>query len=190
MRKMKFLLPIALFFAFFAIAGNGEAKSGNGIQLKNAVITAIDTATETITATKNGLTYTIDASGATFRRKYGAKCDIYELMTGDYVWVWGTMSGTNGTARKMKDYSIQKWKGSFVGTITSVDDLTVYSDGEGNSYQQFEIDSRHRGDQIIRVYDTTRIKYKGASRIFSDLAVGQEVVAKGIWNNTHSFVYD
>lgn len=186
---MKFFLPIALFLAFFAFAGSGEAKSGNGIQLKNAVITAIDTATETITATKNGATYTIDASGATFRRKYGAKCDIYELTTGDYIWVWGTMSGTNITARKMKDMSIQKWKASFVGTITTVDSA-AYTDGEGRSYQQFEIESRHRGNQIIRVYDTTRIRYKGASRTFSDLAVGQEVVAKGIWNNTHSFVYD
>lgn len=187
---MKFFLPIALFAAFFAVAGDGEAKSGNGIQLKNAVITAIDTTTESITAEKNGVSYVIDASGATFRRRYGAKCDVYELMNGDYIWVWGTMSGTNITARKVKDYSIQKWKGTFVGTITFVDILTTYNDNEGRIYQQFEIESRHRGDQVIRVYDTTRIKYRGQTKTFTDLAVGQEVVAKGIWNNTHSFVYD
>jgi len=190
MQKAKYFLPLALFLAFFAFAGNGEAKSGNGIQLKNALVTAVDTTTETITAAKDGVTYTVDASGATLRRKYGAKCDLYEIMTGDYIWVWGRMSGTNITARKVKDYSIQKWKASFVGTITFIDSLTTYNDNEGRVYQQFEIESRHRGNQVIRVYDTTRLKYKGASKTFSDLAVGQEVVATGIWNNTHSFVYD
>jgi|GEM_PF-1494773 hypothetical protein len=189
MKKAKFLLLIALFLTFFAIAESTEAKAGNGIQLKNAVITAIDTTTETITATKDGTTYTIDASGATLRRKYGAKCDIYELTAGDYIFVWGTMSGTNVTATKIKDLSIQKWKASFVGTITTVDS-TTYTDNEGRSYQQFEIESRHRGDQVIRVYSATSIKYKGDSKTFTDFAVGQEVVAKGTWNNTHSFVYD
>ncbi|MDI6778472.1 MAG: DUF5666 domain-containing protein [Patescibacteria group bacterium] len=189
MRKMKFFLPVALFLAFFVFAGSADAKSGNGIQLKNALITSVDDRSNTVIAAKDGTEYAIDVSNATIRRRYGAKCDFYELMTGDYIWVWGTMSGTNITAGKVKDMSIQKWKGSFVGTITSIDSAT-YTDGEGKSYQQFEIESRHRGDQIIRVYSTTSIKYRGKAKTFSDLAIGQEVVAKGTWNNTHSFVYD
>ncbi len=189
MRKAKFLLPVFLLIAAFVAADNAEATEKNRLLLKNAVITAIDTATETITAEKDGVTYTIDAADATFRRKYGAKCDVYELMAGDYIRVWGRISGTNITAKKIKDYSIQKWKGSFVGTVTTVDP-TTYTDNKGRSFQQFEIESRHRGDQIIRVYSTTRIKYKGKVKTFADLAVGQTVVAKGIWNNTHSIIYD
>jgi hypothetical protein len=190
MRKVNFLLPAILLVATFVAADQVEAKAKNGIQLKNAVITAIDTTTETITATKNDVSYTIDASNATFRRKYGAKCDVYELMTGDHIYVWGAVSGLNITANKVKDYSIQKWKGTFAGTITYIDSLNTYSDNEGRVYRQFEIQSNHRGTQVIRVYDTTRIKYKKTSKTFDDLAVGQKIFAKGIWNSTHSFVYD
>jgi len=190
MRKAKIFLPMVFLLAFFVIAGKAEASSSNKIKLRNAVITAVNTETKTITAEKNGTTYTIDASGATLRRKYGAKCEIYELIAGDYIWVWGRISETNTIiAKKVKDYSIQKWKGSFVGTITIIDSGT-YTDSQGRNYQQFEIESRHRGNQVIRVYDTTLIKYRKESKTFSDLAVGQEIVAKGTWNNTHSFVYD
>lgn len=187
MLKFKILMPAALFLALTLSAQGTNAKPGNGIQLKNAVITTIDTAAKTITATKNDTTYTIDTSGATLRRKYGAKCDIYELMTGDYIWVWGRMSGKDITARKVKDYSIQKWKGSFTGTITAVD-LGTYSDYLG-SYQKFTLRSRHRGVQEVRVYSTTAIKYRGTAKTFAELLANYEVTAKGIWNNTHSFVY-
>jgi hypothetical protein len=190
MRKAKIFLPAIFLLALFVVADKTEAKAGNGIQLKNAVITTVDTENKIITAEKNGMTHTVDASSATFRRKYGAKCDIYELTMGDYIWVWGRMSeGNTIIAKKVKDYSIQKWRGLFIGTIIAIDSGS-YTDDQGRNYQQFTIESRHRGEQTIRVYETTRIQYRKESKTFSDLAVGQEIIAKGTWNNTHSFVYD
>src|SRR4030042_2140390 len=120
MQKVKILLPVALFLAFFAFAGSTNAKSGNGIKLKNAVITSVDSRSNTVIATKNGTEYTIDTSNATVRRRYGAKAEFSEMMEGDYIWVWGTQEGTTIMARKIKDMSIQKWKGTLTGTITSL----------------------------------------------------------------------
>lgn len=179
------LITTALVFS----AQKAEAGVNNKLRLRNAVITAIDTETKTITAEKNDVSYVIDASKAIFKRKYGARCDIYELMVGDYIRVWGVISGTNITAIKVKDYSIQRWRGSFVGTITTIDS-EIYSDNKGQTFRQFEIKSHYRGNQIIRVYDTTQIKYKRTSKAFTDLAIGQKIVAKGIWNNTQSLVYN
>jgi hypothetical protein len=190
MKKAKFILSIVLIFAFFSIAGKGEAKTGNGIQIKNALVTTVDPTTKLITATKGNVSYVIDASGATLRRKYDAKCSIFELMTGDHISVWGTMSGTNITARKAKDMSIQKWNASFTGTISAIDNLNTYIDSSGRSYQIFMLQSLHRGTQTVRVYASTRIKYKKSSLSFVDLAVGDKITAQGIWNSTSSIVYN
>jgi len=185
--KAKILIASVMFLAIAPIFPASAVGGSQGIKLRNAVIATIDSNTKIITAIKGGQTYTIDASSATVRRRYGAKANFSEMVVGDYIWVWGTQSGNSITARKVKDYSIQKWKGSFTGTITAVDAET-YADYLG-SYQKFTLQSRHRGLQEVRVYGNTVIKYRGTAKTFAELLANYEITAKGIWNNTHSFVY-
>jgi len=178
-------------FAFSCLAFTADAKKSNssqGIRIKNGQITNIDYATKIITVTKNNTTYTIDATNAVVKRRYGATAAFSEMLPNDYIWVWGTIDGMSITARKIKDNSIQKWKASFTGTITAINNNEI-SDTRGN-YHEFTLQSRHRGVQTVRVYGTTRIKYKKLSKSFADLVVGETITVKGIWNNTNSIVYN
>jgi hypothetical protein len=191
MHKIAKIFIVGTFlFAIFPVFPVSAKKSASaqGIRIKNGQIATINYDTKIITATKNGTTYTIDATNAVVKRRYGATAAFSEMLTGDYIWVWGTIDGTNITARKIRDNSIQKWKATFAGTITAINNFDI-SDPRGN-YHEFTLQSRHRGVQTVRLYSTTRIKYKRTSLTFTDLAVGETITAKGIWNNTHSIVYN
>jgi len=190
MRIIKMILFL-LFLAMFVLPFYGaSAKTGNGIQLKNASYYGMDTWIQEMYAKKNGITYNIDYKNASILRRYGAKADTSELMTWDTISVWGTMNGTDITATKIKDLSIQKWNASFAGTITAIDDEHTYTDAHGQSFQQFTMQSLHRGSQTVRVYGSTHIRYKKRSMSFIDLAVGDKINAKGIWNSSYHLVYN
>jgi hypothetical protein len=185
------LVLVAFAFSCFAFAADAKkSNSAQGIRIKNGQIASIDYSTKIITVAQNNITYTIDATNAVVKRRYGATAAFTEMITDDWIWVWGTIDGTNITAKRIRDNSIQKWKANFTGTIATIDDLNTYVDNAGNSYQQFTLQSRHRGTQTVRVYNTTRIKYKSSSKNFVDLAIGDTITAKGIWNNTSSSIYN
>lgn len=193
---MQKIIAVGALLLMTAPAFPVSAKNNSqGIKLKNAVITSVDSRSDTVIATKNGTEYTIDALSATVRRRYGAKAELSEMMEGDYIWVWGTQSGTSITARKIKDMSIQKWKGTFTGTIISLSSSLQPLTKSANKLTLAGADwlimrTKHRGLQEVLVYDTTQIKYRKQTMSFSDLTVGSQIVAKGIWNRTHSIVYN
>lgn len=171
--------------------GNHGNSSNHGkahkkkIVINNAVITGTPTAT-TLTVTRGTTNYTIDITNAKLVRRYNAKADISEIMSGDYVMIWGTIPDTSNpnqiTATQVRDNSIQKLGASFQGTIKSLDSTTTP--------KTFILQSNHRGDQKVNVYDTTSIKYQNQVKTFADLAAGDSVMVKGIWNSTHSVIYN
>jgi len=146
--------------------------------LVNATITEING--KIINVTKDSTTYTVDATNARIVRKFDAKADFSEVLTGDIINVWGTLDGTTVTARKIKDLSIQKAHGVFSGTIKSID----------STAKTFVLQSNKRGDQTAHVTDSTRIKQKGQTKAFADLQVGNNIQVKGTWNKTHNKIYN
>lgn len=168
-----------LIMPFFGASASENNRNRNRRVLTNALVTNI--AEFTITATKNSVTYTIDATNAKLHRRYNARAAFSEMINGDTISVWGTIDGTNIIAKKIQDLSIQKWKATFNGSITAID----------SANNNFILQSNARGTQTVNVYDYTKFKYKKrTAKTFTDLQVGDRVVAKGIWNRAHNLVYN
>lgn len=133
-----------------------------------------------LTVSKDGQNYSIETNGAKIKRKYNARATLGEIRTGDLLTVKGRYTAEFSIqAREIKDLSIQKWKSTFVGTVKSID-------AENN---KFVLTSVKRGDQTVETSGTTKFVYRKTKKTFSDLKVGDEVVATGIWNSTSSVVY-
>jgi len=182
MRKAKIPVAIALIalmvIPFFS-ASAAQNRNRNRRVLTKALVTVIDG--YNITATKNSEIYTIDATNAKLHRRYNARAAFSEILAGDTIIVWGTTDGTNITARKIQDLSIQKWKATFNGSITAID-------RENNN---FTLQTNSRGLQAVNVYDYTKFKYRNrTAKTFADLKIGDRIVAKGIWNRAHNLVYN
>jgi hypothetical protein len=182
MRKMKTPFAVALIafmvIPFFSVSAT-QNRSRNRRVLTNALVANIEG--YTITATKNSTTYTIDATNARLNRRYNARANFSEMLAGDTIIVWGTIDGSNITASKIQDLSIQQWKATFNGSITAID----------SANNNFSLQTNSRGTQTVNVYDYTKFKYRArTAKTFSDLQVGDRVVAKGIWNRAHNLVYN
>lgn len=189
MKRILYLVSMFVLALAILIPMGADAKKAKKIKwtVKFCTISAIDGTT--ITATKSGTTYTIDAANALIKRKYNATAAFSEVMVGDIIHVKGTMTGTNIVATRIMDTSIQKYKGTFQGTVTSVDTLN----------NQFVFQSKARGPQTVNICaavgtncsQATAFKYRNKSpKTFAELQVGDKIVVHGIWNNTHSLVYN
>lgn len=182
--KKFYLLLLAVFvvapLAYASADYTALKAGGNRWLLNKAVVKSIDTTAKTITVTRNSTDYVVDYSGARLIRKYNATANVSEILVGDYVKVFGKITGTNVVAKKVKDLSIQRFNGKFNGTIKSIDTIN----------QTFVLQTNRRGDQTVEVLATTKIRYKGAVKSFSDLAVGNWVIIKGTWNSTHKLAYN
>lgn len=174
-----------------------EKKTAQAKKIFNSMtVTAIDADSNdgllTITAQKKGVTYTIDATNTNARkimRRNSAKAEFSEILTGDNLKIWGTLSGTIITATKIRDNSIFKLGSSLKGTVTDIDRNTIDEEGK-STYQQFNLHTRNRGDLLVRVYATTSIIFHGAPKSFSDLNNDDAVEVKGFWNKSNSLVYN
>ncbi len=151
---------------------------GRKTTLREATVSAIDGTI--LTVSKDSVNYEVETAGAKLKRKYNAKAGLSEFRTGDIVTIKGRYTAEYSIrAREVKDLSIQKWKSTFVGTVKSID----------STNNTFVLTSVKRGDQVIEVSSTTKFTYRKTSKSFSDLKVGDEVTAKGIWNSTHAIIY-
>jgi Cu/Ag efflux protein CusF len=171
---------IAAPIAYVSAAQTSPKAGGNKWLLNKAVVKSVDIAAKTITVTKNSVDYVVDYSNARLVRKYNATADISEILVGDFVKIFGKINGTNVTAKRVKDLSIQKFNGKFHGTIKSID----------TTDNSFVLQTKKRGDQTVEVSSTTKIRYKSTTKAFSDLAVGNRVIIKGTWNSTHKLAYN
>jgi hypothetical protein len=191
-----------LFFASLDMAADAKKSSSPKPRVYNSmVVTAIDSNPNdnklTVTATKNNVTYTIDATiivnTKKIMRRNNAKAAFSEIMAGDNLKVWGTLStigATNTiTATKIRDNSIYKLGSSLKGTVTDINRSTIDESGS-SSYQQFNLHTRNRGDLLVRAYTATSIIFHGSSKSFSDLNNGDTVEVKGIWNKPNNLVYN
>ena len=127
----------------------------------------------TTSITVNGTTVNI-LSNTILLRRFGAKASLTEFTVGDEVQVHGKWTDTTKTAvnaRAIRDLSIQKRHGTFVGTIQSL------------SATGFVLAPVSRPAQTVTVSSTTKyVERKNISVTFSSLAVGHKVMVSGLWD--------
>lgn len=137
-------------------------------QLKNRI--KVENLTGTVSAVGSN-TLTIDGKVVTvsnltkFIRRFGGSSTFSEISVGDKVSVVGN-------AKIIRDWSIQKRKGAFVGTIQVMT-------GTG-----FTLQSLNRGVQTVTVSALTKYLDRKEQTInFSNLVAGQKIRVKGLWDS-------
>lgn len=129
----------------------------------------------------NGKTITVlTDSNTKFRRRFWGDSSVSEISVGDWVNVKGTWTDNNQTtlqATWIRDVSIQKRKGTFIGNITSMSGST------------FVLASQNRGNQTVTYSSTTQIVDNANNSISSSsLKVGDRVRVKGMWDRKFSTI--
>ena len=108
---------------------------------------------ESITLTGNsGISYTVDATNAKILRKFGAAMAITDIQTGDVLAVSGIVSGSNITAKIIRDNSQQQKNASFSGSVMAVN---------GNS---FTLQTKNRGNQTVNPTAPQSLRKAGKHR--------------------------
>ncbi len=144
--------------------------------IRESLQTKLDGTVSTIGITNlivNGTTVNITTNTILIRR-FGARAPLTEFTVGDEVQVYGKWTDTNKTAinaRVVRDLSIQKRHGTFVGTVQSL------------SATGFVLTPVSRPAQTVTVSSTTKyVERKNILIAFSSLAVGHKVMVSGLWD--------
>lgn len=130
-------------------------------------------------------TYTVNLTVDTkiVRRFYGRSA-LEEFAVGDTLKVKGTLDPSIDpdtiNASYIRDVSIQRKGGTFVGRITSIDAAA----------KTFVLDVRgkQRPDQTVKVSDATKIYLGHLEGRFDQLAVGQTARVLGVWRKSANLV--
>lgn len=136
----------------------------------NGPITTVGTSSIAV----NGITVNI-ASNTILLRRFGGKSSLKEFSATDQVQVvgkWADEGKTKIDARMVRDLSIQKRYGSFVGTLQTLS-------SNGFTFQPF-----NRQVQTVTIGATTRYADRTNRPItFSSLALGHRLLVRGMWDS-------
>lgn len=151
---------------------------------EKAVITdagLISTSGATLTVSKDGKTVIVSTDAKTrFKRKFFGNSAVSEFQAGDFLDIRGFWSDETKTAISavfVRDTSIQKRFGAFVGTVKSI------------SASGFTISTVARGDQTVTVNPKTKyFNRMGRTIDSSEFSAGQRVRVKGVWNNRNNTI--
>ncbi len=143
--------------------------------LIGAEITAINGSSFTVN--KDGKTYTINTSSQTkFLRHFWGKSGVGEFSVGNKINAWGKWTDEAKTtldASMIRNLSIMKRRGVFLGQVTSL------------ATGSFIIKSINRGDQTVYYGSNTKfVNRKEQTITVSDLKVGDRVRVKGLWDKS------
>lgn len=147
----------------------------------NGTITAkTDT---TLTVEKDGTSYTVNVSDSThLRRRFWGKSTTSEFSVGNIVNVYGAWTDDTQTtinARMIRNLSIQKRFGVFIGEVKS-----LLSGG-----WVMTTASEKRPDQTVTVSSETKFENrKGETIGQADIQIGHKVRVKGLWDNSNNTV--
>jgi hypothetical protein len=147
--------------------------------LNNAKITGKGTGS--LTVEKDSVFYTILIDEKTrLRRRFFGEAKIDEIAVGNTVNIFGKWTDeTHKTiqAALIRDMSIQKRFGAFVGDVTAVN---------GND---ITIATVHRGTQKATVSDLTKIvDRKEVALTLADIKVGHRLRVKGMWDKSNNTI--
>lgn len=135
----------------------------------------------TLTVTKDDKTYTVLTDNKTqLRRRFWGKATLGEMQIGDKLNVFGKWTDdTKATiqARLVRDLSIQKRFGAFIGTVQQ---LTANG---------WVMDTVNRGNQTVTVVSSTKFVNRKEEPITkNDILVGHRVRVKGLWDRTNNTI--
>lgn len=152
----------------------------NTPEIAGATVTAINGTSLTIS--KNGTVYTVNTDSSTkFARRYWGDTTLVEFSAGNIVNVQGTWADeakTSINAKYIRNRSIMKKHGIFVGQVVSKN---------GTS---FVIQSTGRGNQTVSFSSTTKFTGRlGRSMTYDQIKVGDKVEVKGIWDKSTNKIY-
>lgn len=134
-----------------------------------------------LTVVKDGKTYNINVTANTiFKRHFWGNSSMSEIAVGDKVNIWGKYTDDTKTtieARMIRDTSIMKRFGTFIGTIKAIDGST------------YTLETTQRGTQMVTISsDTKLVNRKEVTIIASDIQVGHKIRVKGMWNKTNNTI--
>lgn len=155
------------------------------VLVRGAKVTAVSGSVISAATTWGSLTlnWTVNTDASTeIVRKQGGRAAITEVSVGDYVSFQGMLVTTASTptvqARIVKNWSIQKAKASFFGTIESF----------GVVSGTFMLKTEERGVIQVTTSATTKVQKGESAGTLGDLAVGIKVQVKGLMNSaTNTF---
>ncbi len=141
----------------------------------------------TLTVEKNGKSYTVltgtfEKCTTQFRRRFWGSSALAEFTVGDSVNVAGRFQNEEKTiieACVVRDISIQKRFGVFVGEVTSL---------LSNGWVMNTVGEK-RADQTVTVSSSTKYTNRKEQPIVkTDIKVGDRVRVKGLWNSSNNTV--
>lgn len=153
----------------------GRAAIGSGkLTAKNGM---------TLTVEKDGKSYTVVTDSNTqLRRRFWGKATLDEMQVGDtlnVIGLWADDAKTTINAKLVRDASIEKRFGVFVGEVKS---LT-------SSGWVMSTVSEKRPNQTVTVTASTKlVNRKGGAIGQADVVVGHRVQVKGLWDRANNTV--
>lgn len=129
----------------------------------------------TLTVSHEGESITVNILPTTkLRRKFWGNAALTEISVGDKINVWGSFKDEAQTiidARMVRDTSIQKRNGVFIGEVVRLTD-----DG-------WIIKTPARGEQTVKLVSTTKFtNIAGRTIKDEDILIGHRVRVRGIWD--------
>ncbi len=151
------------------------------VNLIGATMTGINS--NVLTVTKDGKTYTVTTDANTkFRRHFWGKSSLTEIKVNDKLNIWGTWTDDTQTsirAKLIRDLSVQKRQGVFLGKIISL------------GTNSFVFQTNNRGDLTVTVSQNTKYSKRNDKTIsFADLKVNDKVRVKGLWDKQANTITD
>lgn len=151
-----------------AAIGSGKLTAKNGMSL---------------TVEKDGKSYTVVTDAKTqLRRRFWGKATLDEMQVGDtlnVIGLWADDAKTTINAKLVRDASIEKRFGVFVGLVKS---LT-------SSGWVMSTVSEKRLDETVTVSASTKlVNRKEEAIVQADIAVGHRVRVKGLWDRANNTV--
>lgn len=137
----------------------------------------------TLSVKQGDKSYTVNVGDSTkLYRRFGAKATLSEFAVGNKINIVGTWTDESKiaiNASYIRDVSVMKKFGTFVGKVTSK------SDGS------FVIEPKVRQTQTIMVSSTTKYTDRNKNAItYADIAVGDRVQTRGVWDKSNKKVIE
>lgn len=137
----------------------------------------------TLIVSYNNQTITVTTNDKTkFRRRFWGKGNIEEMKSGDILNIYGKWTDaakTSVLAILVRDTSIQKRFGVFVGQVQTIND------------NDWVIETASRGTQTVTLSKTVKLyNRKGEAITQTQILAGHRIKIRGFWNKTKNLITD
>lgn len=148
--------------------------------ISNTKVSSISGTVITVTTSENK-TVTVNTDNNTkYRRRFWGSSSLSEISKGDELNIWGRYTNEEKTtmnARLIRNLSIQKRQGVFIGTVQS------------KTTSGFTLVTVNRGNQAVTIDAKTKyFNRKGLGVKLNDIADGNRVKVRGLWDNKLSTI--